>query len=140
MRRKKIALFMNEITQFFQEACGKAVIQRASDRDSDVFIYSSYGSYSCPYGRNLLSEIGKKNIICLPDYSKFDAIIVLPNTFDIYGMDSELFEMLKREAKCPVICLQSDNPDFFSVSIENKETMYKMTRHFIEDHAFTDLR
>lgn len=140
MRRKKIGLFMNEITQFFQEACGKAVIERAADRNADVFIYSSYGSYSCPYGRNLLSEIGKKNIICLPDYSKFDAIIILPNTFDIYGMDMELFEILKKEANCPVICLQSDNPDFYSVTIENKKAMYDMTRHFIQDHGFKDIR
>jgi len=62
----------------------------------DVIIYSSLGSYSCPYGRNLLSEMGKKNIIYLPDYSGFDAIIVLPNTFDIYGMDMEFYSLVKK--------------------------------------------
>ena len=139
MSRKKICIFMNEITQFFQETCGKAVSELAAKRNTDVVIYASYGSYSCPYGRNLLSEIGKKNIIRLPDYSKFDAIIVLPNTFDIYGMDSEFFELIKQHAKCPVVCLQSPNPDFYSITIENKDTMYRMTRHFIEDHKFTDI-
>ncbi|MBO4460295.1 MAG: GGDEF domain-containing protein [Clostridiales bacterium] len=140
MRHKKIALFMNEITQFFQESFGKAISDHASSNDTDVIIYSSYGSYTCPYGRNLLSEMGKKNIIRLPDYSKFDAIIVLPNTFDIYGMDTEFFDILKKEAACPVICLQNVNPDFYSITIENKDTMYRMTRHFIDDHGFTDLR
>ena len=139
MSRKKICLFMNEITQFFQESFGKTISQIASAHDTDVVIYASYGSYSCPYGRNLLSEIGKKNIIRLPDYSKFDAVIVLPNTFDIYGMDTELFEILKSEAKCPVICLQTHNPDFYSITIENKDTMYRMTKHFIDEHNLTDI-
>lgn len=140
MRHKKIALFMNEITQFFQESFGKALVHHASQNDTDVIIYTSYGSYTCPYGRNLLSEIGKKNIIRLPDYSKFDAIVMLPNTFDIFGMDTEFYEILKKEASCPVICLQNVNPDFYSITIENKMTMYNMTRHFIGDHGFTDLR
>ena len=117
MGRKKIGLFMSAITQFFQKSCGRAIIDHARERDMDVVIYASYGSYSCPYGRNLLSEIGKKNIIHLPDYSKFDAIIVMPNTFDIYGMDTEFFEIVKEKATCPVICLQNENPDVYSISI-----------------------
>lgn len=139
MARRKIGLFMSEITQFFQELCGKAIIEQAYQRDMDVFIYSSFGSYSCPYGHNLLSEMGKKNIIQLPDYSVFDAIIVLPNTFDIYGMDTEFYNLVKKNAKCPVICLQTGIPEFYTISIENRETMYRMTKHFIEDHGFTKI-
>ena len=139
MTRKKIGLFMSEITQFFQKSCGKAIIREAAARDMDVIIYTSFGSYSCPYGRNLLSEIGKKNIIYLPDYSVFDAIIVLPNSFDIFGMDTEFFNLVKKNATCPVICLQSSNPDFYSISIENRDTMYRMTKHFTDVHKFTDI-
>ena len=134
---------MSEITQFFQERCGKALVKAAADRDMDLIIYASYGSYSCPYGRNLLSEIGKKNIIHLPDYSSFDGIIVLPNTFDIHGMDTEFFEVVRKHAHCPVICLQNDfsdqYPEFYSITVENLETMYSMTKHFIDVHGFTDI-
>lgn len=143
MERKKIGLFMSEITQFFQERCGKALAKAAAERDMDLIIYASYGSYSCPYGRNLLSEIGKKNIIHLPDYSRLDGIIVLPNTFDILGMDTEFFELVRKHAKCPVVCLQNDYsdryPDFYSITFENLKTMYSMTKHFIDVHGFTDL-
>lgn len=130
---------MSEITQFFQATCGKAIIDLALLRDMDVIIYSSYGSYTSPYGRNLLSEIGKKNIIHLPDYSSLDAIIALPNTFDIQGMDQEFFSLVRAHAKCPVICLQTGQPDFYTISIENRKSMYAMTRHFIEKHQFTDI-
>ena len=134
---------MSEITQFFQESCGKALVTAVAERDMDLIVYASYGSYSSPFGRNLLSEIGKKNIIHLPDYSSFDAIIVLPNTFDILGMDTEFFELVREQASCPVICLQNDfsdrYPEFYSITIENRETMYRMTKHIIDLHGFTDI-
>ena len=139
MARKKIALFMSEITQVFQTECGKAIIDMASLHDMDVIIFASYGSYTSPYGRNLLSEIGKKSILQLPDYSSFEAIIALPGSFDINGMDREFYELVKTNASCPVILLQTGHPDFYTISAENRETMYKMTRHFIEVHQFTDI-
>ncbi|MBR4760554.1 MAG: GGDEF domain-containing protein [Lachnospiraceae bacterium] len=143
MARKKIGLFMSEITQFFQFYCGKALARLIRERDMDLIVYASFGSYSSPYGRNLLSEIGKKNIIYLPDYKTLDAIIVLPNSFDIPGMDAEFFELVKANATCPVICLQNDfsdqYPEFYSITIENLETMYAMTRHIIEHHRCSDI-
>ena len=96
----------------------------------DVIIFASYGSYTSPYGRNLLSEIGKKSILQLPEYSSFEAIIALPGSFDINGMDREFYELVKTNASCPVILLQTGHPDFYTISAENRDTMYKMTRHF----------
>ena len=139
MARKKIALFMSEITQVFQTECGKAIIDLASLHDMDVVIFASYGSYTSPYGRNLLSEIGKKSILQLPEYSSFEAIIALPGSFDINGMDREFYELVKTNASCPVILLQTGHPDFYTISAENRDTMYKMTRHFIDVHHFTDI-
>ena len=127
---------MNELVQDFQQEFGKSFSSLANKNGFDVFIYTSYGSYSCPYGRNLLSEIGKKNIIHLPDFSVFDAVIALPNTFDIYGMDTEFYDILRKEASCPVFCLQSGAPDFYTITIDNKNTMKELTNHFINHHGF----
>ena len=139
MAGKRIGIFMSEITQVFQTSCGKAIIDLASLRDLDVVIFASYGSYTSPYGRNLLAEIGKKNILHIPDYSDFEAIIALPGSFDIKGMDKEFYELARANATCPVICLQTGHPDFYTISIENKNSMYQMTRHFIDVHHFTDI-
>ena len=127
---------MNEIVQNFQQEFGKFFSFLANREGIDVFIYTSYGSYSCPYGRNLLSEIGKKNIIYLPDFSVFDAIIALPNSFDINGRDSELFELIRKKASCPVFCLQSGPADFKTITIDNKNTVKELTDHFIKVHGF----
>jgi len=135
MQRKKICIFMNEIVQNFQQDFGKFFSFLANREGIDVFIYTSYGSYSCPYGRNLLSEIGKKNIIYLPDFSVFDAIIALPNSFDINGMDTELYDLIRKEASCPVFCLQSGPADFKNITIDNKNTVKELTEHFIKVHG-----
>ncbi|MBR3636451.1 MAG: GGDEF domain-containing protein [Lachnospiraceae bacterium] len=139
MERKRIGLFMGEISQFFQKACGMRIIELAHERNMDVFFYTSFGSYASPYGRNLLSEMGKKNIIHLPNYSALDAIIVQPGSFDIYGMDAEFFRIVRKNAKCPVFCLQDGPEDFYKVSVENRDCMYRMTKHFIEEHKFTKI-
>ena len=139
MKRKKICIFMNELVQSFQQEFGKFFSYLANRAGFDVFIYSSFGSYSCPYGRNLLSEIGKKNIIYLPDFSVFDAIIVIPNSFDIKGMDVEFYQLLRKEAKCPVFCLQNGPSDFNIITIDNKKAMKAMTEHFIKIHGFTKI-
>ena len=136
MQRKKICIFMNEIVQNFQQEFGKFFSFLANREGIDVFIYTSYGSYSCPYGRNLLSEIGKKNIIYLPDFSVFDAIVALPNSFDINGMDAELYDLIRRKATCPVFCLQSGPEDFKTITIDNKNTIKELTNHFIKSHGF----
>jgi len=139
MKRKKICIFMNEIVQNFQHEFGRFFSYYANRAGYDVFIYTSFGSYSCPYGHNLLSEIGKKNIIHLPDFSVFDAVIALPNSFDILGMDDELFDIIRKEAKCPVFCLQSGPPDFHTITIDNKKTIKSLTEHFINVHGFTKI-
>ena len=130
---------MGEIAQFFQKECGMKIARLAAQRDADVILYASYGSYASPYGRNLLSEMGKKNIIYLPDYSVFDAIIAQPGSFDIYGMDTEFFGLVKKYAKCPVFCLQDGPEEFYKISVSNRESMYRMTKHFIDEHKFTKL-
>lgn len=137
MKRKKICIFMNEIVQSFQQEFGKYFSRLANRAGIDVFIYTSFGSYSCPYGRNLLTEIGKKNIIYLPDFSAFDAIIALPNSFDIRNMDTEFYDLVRKTAKCPVFCLQSGPADFNTVTINNKKTMKELTEHFIKIHGYS---
>lgn len=137
MAHKKICIFMNEIVQNFQQEFGKYFSYLANRAGIDVFIYTSFGSYSCPYGHNLLSEIGKKNILYLPDFSVFDAIIALPNSFDITGMDTEFYELVKKNAKCPVFCLQSGHEDFNLITINNRKTMKTLTEHFIKVHGFS---
>lgn len=139
MARKKIAVFMGEIILDFQKEVCMELTKQSKIRNFDIVIFASFGSYVGPQGRNMFFEMGEKNIIQLPVLSEYDAVILCPDTFDIYGMDTELYDKLRREATCPVVCLRVDSTEFPTITVDNKAASKEITNHFIKEHGFTNL-
>lgn len=132
---KRICVFIGEIAQDYQKLVANAITARANSLGYDVVFICNYGSYN----EDILYADGEKSCIHLPDCSTFDGIIVAEDVFDIEGMPDELYDILKMTAKCPVVYLRSTREGFYSVMIENKESIKSVVRHFVEDHGFTDI-
>lgn len=139
MSRKKICVYMGELILDFQRELCEELMEQSKSKNMDIHVFASFGSYIGPYGRNMFFELGEKNICHLPDFSKYDAMIICPDTFDIYNMDLELYERIKAEATCPVISIRSGSPDFPVISADNKTATKAITNHFIREHGFTRL-
>ncbi len=135
-QRKRICIFIGEISLDFQRHACDAIMQESKVRDYDVVLFASCGSYIGPYGRNVFFELGEKNIIHIPDFSTFDAVICFPDTFDVYGMDTELYDLLKAKATCPVVLVRNGSSDFPVIAIDNRKIFKDITNHFIKDHGF----
>ena len=133
--KKRICVFIGEIAQDYQKLVANSITARANSLGYDVVFICNYGSYN----EDILYAEGEKSVINLPDCSTFDGIIVAEDVFDIDGMPDELYELLKKTAKCPVVYLRSTREDFYSVMIENKSSINSIVRHFIDDHGFTDI-
>lgn len=133
--RKKIAIYIGEIGGAFQHTLMKAITKKANALGYDVIAICSFGSYNVDF---LYAE-GEKASIYLADPSTFDGIIVSEDLFDNPGMDDELYEKLKKEAKCPVVYLRSYREGFYSILLENRSSIDKMVRHFTDVHGFTDI-
>lgn len=133
--RRRIGVYMGEITSNYQEIVLNAISKRAKELDYDVFVFASFGSY----GDNVLYAEGEKGTIWLPDITKLDGIIVAEDTFDIEGMGAELETLLREKAKCPVVYLRSRTDYFYNIRTDNKQAMIDITRHFVEDHGFRDI-
>ena len=133
--RKRIAVFMSELIAEYQESVLKTIFAQANSLGYDVFVFSGYGSYD----NNVLYAEGEKNLIKIPDLSTFDGIIVADDTFDIYGMEQELAEIIKETATCPVVYLRSGNENFNSILFDDVETMKELTRYMIEERGFSDI-
>lgn len=133
--RKRIALFMNELMNEFQEEVVPLIIEEANGLDYDVFVFAGYGSYN----DNVMYAEGEKNLIKIPDLSTFDGIIVGDDTFDIYGMDLALSEIILRDAKCPTVYIRSGNVNFHSLVFDDVNNMSKITKYFIEEKGFSDI-
>lgn len=133
--RRKIGIFMGEVESEYQEVILKSVFARAKELDYDVFVFCNFGSY----GDNVLYAEGEKSVIRIPDLSKLDGIMVAEDTFDIDGMANELYGLLKKHAKCPVVYLRDSKDGFYNVLVEDGEAIADMTRHFIRHHGFRDI-
>lgn len=133
--KKRIGVFMGEVTLEHQEIILKAVFQKANSLDYDVFVFCNFGAY----GDNLLHTEGEKSVIKIPDLDTFSGIIVTEDTFDIDGMDTELRQYLKEKAKCPVVYLREKNEDCYSVLVSGGKAIAEMTRHFIYHHGYRDI-
>lgn len=133
--RKRIGVFMGEVTLEHQEIILKAVFQKANSLGYDVFVFCNFGAY----GDNVLHTEGEKSVMKIPDLQTLDGLIVTEDTFDIDGMEAELRAYLKAEAKCPVVYLREKNDDCYSVLVSGGEAIAEMTKHFIYHHGFKDI-
>ena len=133
--KKKIAVYIGEIGGAFQHTVMNVISAKAKKLGYDVMVICSFGTYSF----DMLYAEGEKACIRLADPSIFDGIIVTEDLFDNPGMGDELYEKLKKEAKCPVVYLRTQREGFHSILLENYTSMTKMVRHFTEDHGFNDI-
>lgn len=129
---KKIAVFIGDISGEFQIEVLEAIKQEAKSRGVGVFVYAN----AAVYGANVFYSQGEKNIINMPYLEDYDGIIVAGDTFGIENMDEELAELLKREAKCPVVCIRQKDERFSNVLVDDYTAMCDMVEHFIVHHGF----
>ena len=133
--KKRIGVFIGEVTLEHQEIILKAAFKKASGFNYDVFVFCNFGAY----GDNVLHSDGEKSVMKIPALDTLDGIIVVEDTFDIAGMCEELRAYLKQEAKCPVVYLREKNEDAYSVLVSGGEAIAEMTRHFIYHHGYRDI-
>ncbi len=133
--RKRIGIFMGEVTLELQENMLKGIFRKAKELDYDAFVFCNFGAY----GDNVLYAEGEKAVIQIPDISKLDGIIVGEDTFDIDGMGTELYTVLKRQAKCPVVYLKDPREGFYNVMVEQRAAIEDITRHIVKEHGLRDV-
>lgn len=79
-------------------------------------------------------DLGEFSVYNLPDFSKFDGVILLSNTFSNPDIRNSIAEKVKA-AKTPAVILECrDHPEFHDISIDNYTVMKKLVEHLIEVH------
>lgn len=133
--KRKIAVYIGEIGGAFQHTIMKTISAKAREFGYDIMVFCTFGTYSF----DMLYAEGEKACVKLSEPSMFDGIIVTEDLFDNPGMGDELYEKLKKEAKCPVVYLRTYREGFHSILLENYTSMKSLVRHFTEDHGFDDM-
>lgn len=131
--RKRMAAFIGEIGREFQLEFLRCLKQVGEERDYDIFVFSNFGSY---VASTLLFDAGERDIIQLPEFTAFEGVISLPDTFDLDGMESLLIKRIKNTSDCPIVSVRNGSRQTYRVLFDDYTATYEMTKHFIDDHGY----
>lgn len=135
--RKRIGLFFGEIVTMTNQILMN-IEKYAKQADMDVFAFVNFGVFD-----NSLSQYseGEKSFYRLPDYSTFDGIVIYEGMMNIDGVEKELYEYLRKNAKCPIIYITSsrEGDNFYSVVYNDRQAMKDITKHLMEEYGIKDI-
>lgn len=101
--------------------------------DADVFVFSSAASFS----QSLAMRDAENSIFFMPDYSFFNAAIILGSGITSYET-TELILKKCREAGIPVVIQGMEVEGVSSVTIDNYIGMKELCNHLIDEHQVKD--
>lgn len=131
--RKRLAVFIGELFKGYESRLFEGIKEEAQARDFGVDVFSNYGVFA----ENYLHTRGETNVINIPDLTRYDGIIVAPDTLTVEGMFDELHNKIKATCSCPIISLRFDIDEFKSVVVDDKTTIEEIVEHFILEHGCT---
>lgn len=134
--RKTIGLFIFNPKGDFQGEVCRSMSVRAEQLGYNLAVFSSYGAYGT---RGSGYEDGEMMIYDLPDYDKFDGIVLALDTFSIEEAKGQVLGYIKKYAKCPVVSLREPLEGVHNILIREETSMEKVTRHIIEEHGKKDI-
>ncbi|MCH5273203.1 MAG: GGDEF domain-containing protein [Lachnospiraceae bacterium] len=134
MKRKKIGVLIGDVMQNFASRICQAVSARAGEYGYDVYFFTMFGSY----GDNILYAEGESKILSLPDYSKLDGVIIVPDSLYVPGGMDNLYKRLN-EVSCPIVSVRDAMDGFYNIIVDETTSMERIIRHFIDVHKFRDI-
>lgn len=132
MTGKKIAVFIGQVNQEYQEEMIHAIMEATRELGYQMDAFSEFGSY----GNNYLHAEGERNIIHLPFVEDYDGVIVAPDTFGVRDMEKQLDIELLSKVIGPIVSIRQEKDCFYSVQIDNRAAMARMVEHFVKKHGF----
>lgn len=126
----KIAVLIGNVGFDSQKRTISGILDKAILDRANVYVFMCEGGhyeYSSDYGD------GEYNIYTLPDFTKYDGVILSSDTIH----DPEIVEYVVREIKeagVPCVDLSANNPEFMRVEMENTIGITEITQHLIDRH------
>ena len=135
MRRRRIAVLTAQAEEYTQRKFLSGFFERSYELDFDVCVFSMYLKNQDTAKR----EIGDSNIFNLPDFSRFDGVLIFPDRIRTPGTSEGLFWRIKKEFDGPVLVAEDDIDDYSSINIEHRENVKSLTDHLIDVHGCKDI-
>lgn len=129
--RTTIAVLTCDSTSYYQQMLCKTLSKYGKKAGYNLAFFSCFSTY----GVNGTNAVGEYNILNLPPYEQFDAIIVCPDTFDTKHME-QLQTYLDTRSRGPVVCIRRQLGNYPSILVDDSSSMKEMVDHFYHVHHF----
>lgn len=127
---KKIAVIMNGLVFDSQRKILESIYRQSEEMQADIYTFTS--QVLATNGRRVLE--GAHQIFRLPDFSKFDGVILTPNTLTIEETKDWLFEELERTG-IPAVNMDYQRKGIPCIMGDNYQGMHELVTHLITVHG-----
>ncbi len=133
--RKTIACIMMYPEGIVQQRILEGLQIQCECYNYNLAVFSPLVECGLYYTDYLLAE---RNILNLPDYSKFDAVLIAATSiaYDNDYSDLQVFsERVHAKADIPVISMDYEHKNCYSIITDDTVGFYNITKHLIEEHS-----
>lgn len=131
---KQIAVLMGAINLDNQRQIVNGMIEAGKETDSNLYIFTNYVSSR----ENEENIRGAYHIMDLPDFSKFDAVILAINTLNYLPAAERALENAKK-SNIPVVTIDRYIEGMSCIGISSYDAQYEVVEHFIKDHGADEI-
>ncbi len=132
MKRTHIAVIVSTIDEDYQSGILTGIRQYAFANDVTLEHFVAFGNIGGDVGH----DTGEYNIFSLADLRQFDGVILLINTIQNADVCEKLL-VRARTADVPVVCIDQEDPELYTICIDNQKAMQDIVEHFILHHGYT---
>lgn len=124
-----IAVIANGIDEEYQQSILRGIHRYAAQHNVNIAHFIAFGGILA----NPQYDQGEYNIFELPNFSLFDGVILLSNTFSADWGESVSQKI--HAAGVPAVSIDKEFAEMYNIGIRNDSAMEQITRHFIEKHG-----
>ena len=127
---KKIAVVVSALDEEYQYNIIRGINRCAEEHKLNISYFAAFGGLV----DSRRFDLGEYSIYNLIDYSKFDGVLLMINTFGDAEMRKKVLDKVGAVNKPTVVFESKENPDFYDISIDNFSVMKKLVSHIIKHH------
>ena len=131
---KQIAVILCSINLDNQKKILKGLMAAAKETDSNLYVFTNYVGMR----ESEESVLSSYRIMELPDFRKFDGLIMAINTVHLPPTVDYIMEQIK-ETNVPVVSIDREFDGMSCVKISSYDAEFEMVKHMIVEHGYRDI-
>lgn len=129
--KKKIALFISHIFGEYQRNLCTGIITKAAEYGYHIDIFVSNDGETTEE-----LEQGESSILKIPNFSSYRGVLFASGTYLDSGLRDQIYNTIKENCTCPVLNINQEPSEFYTLSIDNIQPMKELVSHLITTHKY----